>query len=250
MSNVIYDLAAERNFAGGPRTLVHPAGVKLPFDSQYHAEMLTPQLRAQIVDGSYSADVIRLLPEALAPGDRVLVIGAGLGVVSTLIAKSGLAERIVAIEPNVELIPYIEHVKELNDTPEIETVCGVLAHGRRGTVPFFVDSDLRNSALTPNQDSWRRVMRVPFLDMNLILAEERISLIVSDVPSIETPLFTGAELSRVPRLLMHLTEERLECWEEGGLCVSLAAQGYLSPPRPSNQRATIFRRAKLGHGIL
>ncbi len=48
---------------------------------------------------------MRLLPDAVKPGDRVLAIGSGLGTVSSLVTKSDGVERVIAIEANTEFRP-------------------------------------------------------------------------------------------------------------------------------------------------
>ena len=209
-----------------------------PFD----IDLIAPEVRYEICSGRFSHDMIGLLPQALSKGDRVLVIGAGLGVLATLAAKSGMTERIVALEANAHLIPYIERVTALNGIGQIETVNGVPAHGRTGLVPFFIGHDFRDSSLTPVEGRWRSVMRVPLMDLNLILAEERISLIICDVPGIASHLLAKADLSKVDRILIRLPDENSIGWQEGGLRAGLAARGYNAPPRPSSQRAALFRR--------
>ena len=76
--------------------LSHPAGVSLPFYDRSDADIIIPEVRSAITDGAYSADMIRLLPDVVRAGDRVLVIGAGLGVVSTLVAKTEGVARVIA----------------------------------------------------------------------------------------------------------------------------------------------------------
>lgn len=242
MSSTVFDLSAYRFVTGSSSVLVHPAGVLVPFEQPSDSILITPQIRSELCSGDYSRDMIELLPEALAEGDRVLVIGAGLGVVATLAAKSGLAERIIAIEANEDLIRHIERVKALNGADRIETVHGVLAHWQTGSVPFFVASDFRNSSLTPSNGNWRRAMRVPSMDLNLILAEERISLIICDAPDVTSNLLANAQFSRVTRILARLPDEGPDCWSEGGICADLAARGYKTPPRSLSQRVALFHR--------
>jgi len=143
------------------------------------ATLVPPELRAAIVAGTYSADLIDRIAEAVCPGDRVLVVGAGLGIVSTLVARRRAA-RVIAVEPNVVLARYLERVHAVNGVPWVETVNGVLCEGRRGRIPFFARNDPRASSLLPDEADWSHVMMVPLIDVNLILAEEDINLIVCE----------------------------------------------------------------------
>jgi len=110
MPDEIADLTAKRRGAFSPEPLLHPAGVTLPFDGPSDAALIIPEIRSEIRSGAYSADLVRLLPEAVVPGDRVLVIGAGLGVVSTTVARNEGVDRVIAVEANTALIPYLNRV--------------------------------------------------------------------------------------------------------------------------------------------
>jgi inner membrane protein len=239
MSRVIIDLAAKRQGASSTGPLEHPAGVTLPFDSPSDAALIIPEIRSEIRSGSYSEEVLRLLSEAVKPGDRVLMIGAGLGVVSTLIARNEGVDRVIAIEANTALVPYLKRVHELNDVTRIETLNAVLADGKKGRVPFFARRDLRTSSLVPHDRSWQQVMMVPFIDVNLVLKEERISLIVCDIPIASAQLLARAELDTVDRILVNCGEDTDEAWGEDGVCTLLTARGYTADP---NGTVVLLRR--------
>jgi inner membrane protein len=240
MSQVIIDLAAKRSGMASQEPLLHPSGVQLPFDGPSDAALIIPEIRSDIRSGNYSADLIGLLPEAVEYGDRALVIGAGLGVISTLVARSEGVDRVIAIEANTALIPYLERVHEMNNVDEIETVNAVLAEGKKGRVPFFARRDLRTSSLLPHDRSWQQVMMVPFMDVNLILTEEQISLIICDIPVASAQVLAGAELISVDRILVNCADDPALCWEDDGICALLVTRGYL--PEPVGN-AVLFRRA-------
>jgi inner membrane protein len=244
MSQVIIDLAAKRSGMASQEPLLHPAGVRLPFDGPSDAALIIPEIRSEIRSGAYSAEVIGLLPEAVESGDRVLVIGAGLGVVSSLVARAEGVDRVIAIEANTALIPYLQRVHELNGVPEIETVNAVLAEGKKGRVPFFARRDLRTSSLLPHDRSWQQVMMVPFMDLNLILTEEQISLIICDIPVASAQILAGAELISVDRILVNCSDDPSRCWEDDGICALLVTRGYLPEPTAN---AVLFRRADTLH---
>ena len=244
MSRVIVDLAAKPRGAFSSESLVHPAGVTLPFDGPSDAALIIPEIRSEIRSGAYSADLVRLLPEAVTPGDRVLVIGAGLGVVSTLIARNEGVDRVIAVEANTALIPYLNRVHDLNGVSEVETINAVLAVGKKGRIPFFARRDLRTSSLLPHDRSWQQVMMVPFMNLNLILTEERISLIICDIPVASARLLAGAELATVERILINCGDDAEMCWEEDGLCSLLTARGFAIGRHETGQSSVLFSRPR------
>jgi FkbM family methyltransferase len=220
--------------------LEHPAGVTLPFDVPADAALITPEIRGEIRSGAYSADLVRRLPDLVIPGDRVLVIGGGLGVVSTLVARIEGVDRVITAEPNAALYPYIDRVHGLNGVSEVETINAVLAVGKKGRIPFFAQHDPRTSSLMPDDQSRQQAMMVPVMDLNMILAEERINLIICDTPIAPAQLLAQAELGLVDRILLHLGTDAAQCWDGDGICTQLAAHGYF-PEQSGN--AILLRRS-------
>jgi FkbM family methyltransferase len=183
------------------KRLSHPAGIILPFDRKSDADLIIPEVRSAICTGAYCASILRLLTDAVRAGDRVLVIGAGLGVVSTLVAQSRGVERVIAVEANILLVPYLERVHALNGVPWVETVNAVLGDSGKGRVPLFARRDIRYSSLLPTDQPWQQVMMVPSMDLNVILTEEQITVIVCNIPAPSAQLLGRAKLGPIERIL-------------------------------------------------
>ena len=220
--------------------LEHPAGVALPFDTPADAAMITPQFCREIRSGAYGAPLLRRLPDAVVPGDRVLVIGGGLGVVSTLVARAEGTDRVIVAEPNTTLVHYIDRVHDLNGASEVETINAVLAVGMKGKVPFCAQRDPRTSSLVPHSQLLPQAMMVPFMDLNMILTEERISLIICDTPTAPAQLLAQADLGQVDRILLNTSADAAQCQNGDGVSAQLIVRGY--SPEPSGA-ATLLRRS-------
>lgn len=219
----VIDLCQRRRAS---RPLPHPAGVTLPVEDPGHADLLIPPIRQAIESGRHCADVIHALPAALRAGERVLVVGSGLGVLSTLIARARGVAQVIVIEPNIALAAYIDQVHRLNGVPWIETLNAVPVKSGRGRVPLFVRHDVRTSSLVPDDGPWRQVMLVPGVDLDLILTEERIGLIVGESSALSAPLLAHAQLGSVDQMLFgsHCVTEG-PC-EQDDLAARLAARGF------------------------
>jgi FkbM family methyltransferase len=224
MSNII-DLASRRQAPPSSNLLSHPAGVSLPFDDISDADLVIPEVRGAICSGLYNSDIIRALPEVVQEADRVLVIGAGLGVVSTLVANEGVS-RVIAVEANIALIPYLRRVHAQNGVPWVETVNAVLADGMRGRIPFFAQRDVRISSLLPNDESRQQVLIVPLMDLNLILTEERINLIICDIPNVSVQLLAQANLGSVDRILVNCGDGPTHGEEDNEARSKLVTMGF------------------------
>lgn len=208
------------------RSLSHPAGVTLPLENPGHVDLIIPQIRSAIASGRHCGDVLRALGPVIRAGERVLVVGSGLGVLSTVIAKACGVEQVIAIEPNIALADYIEHVHRLNGVSWIETLNAVPVEKARGRVPMFVRHDIRTSSLTPDDGPWKQVMLVPGVDLDLILTEARISLIVGESTGISGSLLARARLESVDRMLFGCHDATGRSCEHDKVTARLAARGF------------------------
>jgi FkbM family methyltransferase len=175
----VYEFPSRRANLSNLESLSHPAGVELRPHKLAADSLITLETINAVRDGSYCADLIERLPETVRPNDRVLVIGAGLGVISTLVAKMPGVSRVIAVEPNVTLIPHLEQVHDLNAV-QVETINAVLGTSEKGRVPFFGRRDLRASSPAPHDGPWEVAMMVPTMNLDLVVTEERISVIICE----------------------------------------------------------------------
>lgn len=241
--SVVIDLDSRRRAPTALTSLWHPAGVTLPMDGPGDASLIIPEVRNAVQAGDYSGDILRQLTKATRPGDRALVLGAGLGTASTLVAKSRGVKRVIAIEPNTELYPYLLRSHALNGVPWVETINAVPAIGMRGRTPFFARHDIRTSSLLPDECSWELAMMVPCMDLNLILTEERINLLVCEIPSGGAELLAEAELKSIDRILVSCGDDCFGLSENAEVRSVLAERGYAVEEAG---QALMFGRAKAG----
>lgn len=209
MTNVI-ELAHRRHTPTFMKSFSHPAGVEFYFEEQSDADLIIPEIRSAVCDGTYGSNLIRRLPDVVRTGDRVLVIGAGLGIISTLVAKTKGVSRVIAIEPNITLIPHLNRVHARNGVPWVETINAVLRAGSKGRVGFFARRDSRASSPVPHDSPWERTMMVPSMDLGLILTDERISLVICEAPIASKQLLKCVEHGSVERILISNGDSVLE----------------------------------------
>ncbi len=100
-----HPLAPRKGRAGtnAPTESLIASGVRIPLDRR----IVTPPIEAALRNGTYEADETRSLPQVVQSGDRVLELGAGMGFVSTILANRTEAAKIIAMEANPLLIPFI-----------------------------------------------------------------------------------------------------------------------------------------------
>lgn len=229
------------------RFLSHPAGVTLPIGKAGDADLFIPQVRNAIAGGHYCADVINALPVAVPRGARALVVGSGLGLLSTLIAKIPGVARVIVIEPNITVADYIGQVHEANGVARVEILNGIPVEDGCGRIPLFVRHDVRASSLVPDDGPWRQVMLVPGVDLDLILAEEQTSLIVAENGAGTAPVLAQADLGAVDRIVLGAIDVPGRSRENEALASSLSAAGFAAEGVGA---ATTFRRALVDCGHL
>lgn len=201
--STVIDLARRRKTPATIPRLEHPAGVLLPCDGTLLPGIIEPDLRVSISQGTYAADMIALLPDLLRDGDRVLVIGDGFGLISTLIAKSEILADVIVVEADLALLPYLQSVHVLNGTSWVQTVNAFPGIAIRGRVPFFARRDPRRSSLSPADGPWLRISMAPLIDLDLLLEEAQISVIVWGCAASAARVLAEADLRAVQRIALH-----------------------------------------------
>jgi len=164
---------------------------------------LAPEVRAAICNGSCCSDMIGRLQEAILGGDRVLLVGTGFGVLSTLAGKIKDIRRVIALEADARLVPYLDQVHEKNGVPWVETLCAVPGDGRRGNARYFARRDPRDSSLSRDDGPWDEALLVPLVDLELLISEEEINVIVWDTPTAAADLLNDARLGKVDRIVVN-----------------------------------------------
>ena len=98
------------------RPVVTVAGVKIRLGRH-----MSPQVERTVSRGRYEQDEFRLIEQVLSPGDVVLEVGAGLGLVSAYCAKRLGSSRVFAYEANPDLEACIRETFSLNEVqPTLE----------------------------------------------------------------------------------------------------------------------------------
>ena len=97
-------------------------GIRVPVDRS----VLSPGLEYHLAGGRNQAIEVGAALAIIEPKDTVLELGAGLGVVSAAVRKHTAASRIVAFEPNPDLLHLIARTHALNGVADVEVRHGVV----------------------------------------------------------------------------------------------------------------------------
>jgi len=213
-------------------------GVLIPDD----AEVITPAIRRAILAGRFETEEASQLATIVEPGDRVLEIGAGIGFISTLLARQPRVSRVVAVEANPRLLPYMARLHEVNRVRKTRRINAVLTNGPERYVTFYLRRDFWMGSLSPSPNPYVATVEVPTMRLDALLRAEAIDLLVCDAEGAEAWLFEGADLSGVDRVWVETHDHVTGLSGVRRLFAAMAAQGLVYDPRHSLGAVVLFRR--------
>jgi len=225
-----------------PRGYLETAGVVIPDDPT----VITPAIRAAILAGRFETCEARQIPAIVEPGDRVLEIGAGIGFISTLLARERRVASVLAVEANPHLIGYMERLHATNRVRKVRRLNAVLTcEAGADHATFYLREDFWMGSLMAGPNPFVGTVEVPTRDLDDLLRAEAISLIVCDVEGAEAFLFENADLTGVDRIFVEVHDHITGLSGVGRLFEALASRGFAYDPRHSEGSVVLFRRLRI-----
>lgn len=175
-------------------------GVKLPFEPT----IVRPDLAEKIRKGHYENLEVARLRKLLRDGDRVLDIGSGLGVTSTVAAQSPGVEAVATFEANPFSIDFIREVHEMNEV-EVDLYHGMLLQEGAGPPTAFSVHELitASSEYRTHPGSTKKV-EVPTYSIRSFLEEFQPTIISCDIEGSEYKLLLGLEMPSVRSMVIEM----------------------------------------------
>ena len=172
--------------------VVNHLGVRLELDPKVISDKMIENIRT----GKYENAEAREINRIIQPGEVVVEIGAGIGFISTLIAKHDNTVRVVSYEANPKLIGHIVKTLE-NNTDKTrknwEIRNAILKNGsEEESVDFYVHNDFWASSLLPIKDA-ASIEQVKVENFNQMLRDIKPTMIVCDIEGGELDLFKNAD---------------------------------------------------------
>lgn len=215
-------------------------GILLPIDRS----ILSPYMELTLAAGRYERRERELASRVIRNGDAVLELGAGLGFIGACLRRFTGAGKIVCIEANPQLIPYIRRVHSLNGIEGVEVLNGVVVHDREGpaTIPFYCRRDFWASSLDGTAPYERRV-EVASLVLSDILDSHRPDVLVMDIEGGEFELMEARNLGTVRAMVV---ETHPWTWGATGLAAfeaNLARLGFREDELGASRDVRTFVRS-------
>ncbi|MEO1564154.1 MAG: FkbM family methyltransferase [Pseudomonadota bacterium] len=167
---------------------------------------MVPPIRKALKEGRYERREIAAGLQLFKPGDRIIEMGAGIGVVGAVIAKHTRPAAILAVEPNYRLIDRITDLYRQNGLSHLLEVQQTLIRSEPdapNAMEFLVRINFLGSGITIQRghDRAERIS-VPVTHWSEIVARFKPNAIMMDIEGAELDFFRHADLSGVDRVVL------------------------------------------------
>ena len=220
---------------------VRSRGLRFPDDSS----VLTPRLRRLLRSRRYEAGEANAVRALVGPDDVALELGAGIGFMSTLMAKSCKAREVHSFEANPRLIRYIRQVHALNGVSQVKLTNALLG-ARKGKATFYERDDLLASSLDPDPPGVGAAViathEVEVLNIKTVMRAIKPTALICDIEGAEATLLPLADLSTVRVAVLELHPQWIGKDGVQAVFDAFHKHGLTFYPKLSEKKVVAFRR--------
>ncbi|MCO5067040.1 MAG: FkbM family methyltransferase [Rhizobiaceae bacterium] len=202
---------------------------------------VSPVIWDELVSGRYEAKEVKAIRRSILVTDRVLELGAGLGIVTSVIAS--LTDATVrAYEANPATVDLAKRIIASNDVDNIRIEAGLLTAGAPRSYDFYVRRDLWMSSLIAEQGPYESVITLQSRDIDREIDAHEINVLVMDIEGAERELLRDAKLNGVERILLELHDHLYGLEGVRDIMHSMTAKGFAYDPRGSSGPCVLFSK--------
>lgn len=188
-----------------PNHVAECHGVKVP-----DSPMLTPTRIERINAARYEGQEIAGALKVVRAGDKVLELGAGIGIVGAVVAKNAKPKKVMSFEANPGLMEHINALYELNSlNAKIEVRNEVLmaAPDAPDTMPFHIRNSYLGSSLIDSDKRATTKVDVPTADYAKLHADFAPDVLLMDIEGGELDFLRHASLEGVRAIVIEFHPE-------------------------------------------
>lgn len=170
-----------------------------------HSPFLNEKRVERLNAGTYEGAEIKGALSIIKSTDRVLELGAGIGVVGAAVALNCKPKVMVSYEANMRLIPTIENLYQSNGlSKKIELRNRVLIAGpdRPETLTFYLKNSYLGSSLADSDKRATTPVEVITDSWDETLKEVKPTVLVMDIEGGELELLRHADLTGIRALVL------------------------------------------------
>lgn len=189
-----------------------------------------------LIGGIYERPEIEGLRRAIRPGDRVLELGAGLGIISALAARAAGPEgRVRAYEANATLLEDTLAFFAANRITTVDLVNAVLVPEANPAPRSFhlAGSFAESSLMGADGRNPQGMVEVRAESLADVLGSFRPDVLICDIEGAEAELLSALPASTLRAAVVEMHPDRLSAQQIQSIHDAMAAQGlHLQEPGP------------------
>lgn len=205
---------------------------------------LVPRLRGRLLDGGYEGHERALLRAHLRPGDRVLDLGAGAGLVSITAARIVGAANVTSVEANPAMLRHLKRNLRRNVGAE-GSVLHMAAVGDgdpRQTIELHVHPGFWSASTLPDRARNAQSCAVKAKPLSRLIRRAQATAIAMDVEGAEQQLLATPLPTQIRLLVIELHPGLYGEAVRDGILANLAAQGFANAGARKTEEVFALRR--------
>lgn len=212
-------------------------GVRIPLS----ADEVSPNIWKALKLGHYEAKEARLVPLVVREGDRVLELGAGVGVITSIMASIP-GVTIWSYDANPYTLDLAKRVGQANDLNNVVFNQGLVTAGQPDCHPFYIREDFWMSSLIEEQGPYSEVIEIPSLDVDALIQAHGINVLVMDIEGAERQLLGASLLTGIDRVFLELHDHLYGLAGVQDVFHAMLARNFSYDPRCSSGACVVFSR--------
>jgi FkbM family methyltransferase len=194
-----------------------------------------------LVNGTYEAKEAFWVKKAVVPGDRILELGTGLGIIATVLAATE-GVHVSAFDAHPGMLELAHNVIRANNRTNVTLAQGLLTAGAPRDYQFYLREDFWMSSIFEEQGPFQRAVTLKSINVDDFIVTARITLLVMDIEGGEEYLLQNAKLPGVERVFVELHDHLYGLSGIRRITAAMARKGFAYDPRRSSGACVLFSR--------
>lgn len=210
-------------------------GVRIPITGTH----LSFAIIHQLVGKNYEKPEIYAISRIVRDNDRILELGAGIGVVSAITAKKFPFVKILSFEANPSLVTPIKNLHQLNNICSISVINAICTatESMGNERKFYVTKSFSRSSVIPPLLIDHEI-NVPTVQVNKVINDFSPTILIMDIEGGEAELIPSICLGGVREIVIELHPNVLDDNEIFKIFSALINAGFC--PKLNYSQANVF----------